>query len=58
MPPHSKTLAEEGAAIKSFKLVRDGHFDEEGVSKLLTTPTGATNATGTRNLRDNISDLK
>lgn len=26
MPPHSKSLAEEGATIISFKLVRDGVF--------------------------------
>jgi 5-oxoprolinase (ATP-hydrolysing) len=26
MPPHSKTLIEEGAMIVSFKLVRDGVF--------------------------------
>ena len=26
MPPHSKTLVEEGAMIESFKLVRDGVF--------------------------------
>lgn len=26
MPPHSKSLVEEGAMIESFKLVRDGVF--------------------------------
>jgi 5-oxoprolinase (ATP-hydrolysing) len=26
MPPNSRRLVEEGAAILSFKLVRDGHF--------------------------------
>jgi N-methylhydantoinase B/oxoprolinase/acetone carboxylase alpha subunit len=26
MPPHSKTLLEEGATIVTFKLVRDGIF--------------------------------
>uniref|UniRef100_A0A7S3G9C2 5-oxoprolinase n=1 Tax=Palpitomonas bilix TaxID=652834 RepID=A0A7S3G9C2_9EUKA len=58
MPPTSTSLAEEGAAIKSFKLVKAGVFQEEGVSALLTTPTGAPHATGTRNLKDNLSDLK
>jgi 5-oxoprolinase (ATP-hydrolysing) len=29
MPPFSHTLAEEGACIKSFKLVKDGVFQEE-----------------------------
>jgi 5-oxoprolinase (ATP-hydrolysing) len=31
MPPFSKTLLEEGACIKSFKLVKDGIFQEEGL---------------------------
>jgi 5-oxoprolinase (ATP-hydrolysing) len=26
MPPHSKSLVEEGAMIVSFKLVKDGYF--------------------------------
>jgi hypothetical protein len=30
MPPHSKSLAEEGAAIVSFKIVKQGEFQEEG----------------------------
>ncbi|ELR11567.1 5oxoprolinase [Acanthamoeba castellanii str. Neff] len=46
MPPFSHTLAEEGACIKSFKLVKDGVFQEEAAER------------GTRNLRDNMSDLK
>lgn len=32
MPPHSKVLAEEGATFKSFKLVKQGNFDEKGES--------------------------
>lgn len=35
----------------SFHLVRDGVFQEAGISELLT-------AAGTRNLSDNLSDLK
>jgi len=31
MPPNSKTLSEEGAAIIAFKLVRKGAFQEAGV---------------------------
>ena len=58
MPPHSKSLAEEGAAFKSFLLVNGGDFDEEGIVKELSTPTNAPGATGTRNLSDNLSDLK
>jgi 5-oxoprolinase (ATP-hydrolysing) len=35
MPPFSKTLLEEGACIKSFKLVKDGIFQEQGKSDIL-----------------------
>ena len=31
MPPHSKTLMEEGAVFKTFKLVENGTFQEEGM---------------------------
>lgn len=58
MPPHSTCLAQEGAAFKSFLIVENGVFLEEQIVKRFTTPTGAKNATGTRNLADNISDLK
>jgi 5-oxoprolinase (ATP-hydrolysing) len=58
MPPHSKTLADEGAAFKSFLLVDGGLFNESNLISRLTTPTTAPGAKGTRNLDDNISDLK
>lgn len=58
MPPHSTSLLQEGAAFKSFLLVESGTFKEEQITKALTTPTGAIGATGTRNLADNLSDLK
>lgn len=58
MPPHSTTLTQEGAAFKSFLLVENGHFKETEITKELITPTGAKDATGTRNLSDNLSDLK
>lgn len=58
MPPHSKTLADEGAAFKSFLLVDGGTFNEAELVTRLTTPTQALGAKGTRNLDDNISDLK
>lgn len=53
-----KKLAQEGAAFKSFLLVESGNFKEKEITKELTTPTGAAGATGTRNLADNLSDLK
>ena len=49
MPPFSKTLVEEGAAIKSFKLVEAGVFQEDAIKDILKK---------SRNLSDNISDLK
>eukprot|EP00490_Sorites_sp_Unknown_P008456 CAMPEP_0114690928 /NCGR_PEP_ID=MMETSP0191-20121206/66245_1 /TAXON_ID=126664 /ORGANISM="Sorites sp." /LENGTH=853 /DNA_ID=CAMNT_0001981455 /DNA_START=610 /DNA_END=3167 /DNA_ORIENTATION=- len=60
MPPFSKYLSEEGVAIEAFKLVQNGLFQEDDITKLLVTPNalGGTEAKGTRNLSDNISDLK
>ncbi|KAJ1536905.1 hypothetical protein HK096_006595 [Nowakowskiella sp. JEL0078] len=59
MPPNSCELFQEGAAIKSFKLVENGVFDEAGITKiLLEDPAQYEGCTGTRCLRDNISDLK
>jgi 5-oxoprolinase (ATP-hydrolysing) len=58
MPPHSTSLAQEGAAFKSFLLVATGVFQEQAIIEQLTTPTGAPGAVGTRNLEDNLSDLK
>lgn len=60
MPAFSKNLLEEGASFKSFKLVKDGKFQEEEVTKVLTSTDtyDHPDAKGTRNLRDNISDYK
>jgi 5-oxoprolinase (ATP-hydrolysing) len=60
MPPHSKTLQEEGAAIIAFKLVRAGAFQEAGITELLLKPgtIGIPGCAGSRNLRDCISDLR
>ncbi|KAL7124304.1 hypothetical protein ABFS83_14G039700 [Erythranthe nasuta] len=61
MPPFSKSIWEEGAAIKAFKLVEKGIFQEEGISKLLLFPSSddaAHNIPGTRRLQDNLSDLR
>lgn len=60
MPPFSKSIWEEGAAIKAFKLVEKGTFQEEGIIKLLRFPVSdesALNIPGTRRLQDNLSDL-
>jgi 5-oxoprolinase (ATP-hydrolysing) len=59
MPPHSRELFQEGAAIKSEKLVSQGHFDEERITELLLTePAKHPGCSGTRCLADNINDLK
>lgn len=59
MPSFSKALEEEGVAIKSFKLVRNGEFQEEDVTELFCNQTGKNPLIkGTRNLSDNLSDLK
>lgn len=60
MPPFSKSIWEEGASIKAFKLVEKGSFQEEGITKLLCYPSSDEsdrNIPGTRRLQDNLSDL-
>lgn len=59
MPPHSKELYQEGAAIKSEKLVSEGRFNEERITQLLLEePAQYPGCSGTRCLADNINDLK
>ncbi len=64
MPPFSRLLKEEGACIKSFKLVSKGSFNEAGIRQLLFAPGMIRRApdqaaiSGTRRISDNISDLK
>lgn len=59
MPPMSKALFQEGAAIKGLKIVEQGTFDEDAVTKaLLEEPAQYDGCSGTRCLNDNISDLK
>lgn len=64
MPPLSKTLSEEGAAIIAFKLVdgKTGEYKEKEITDILLQKGLLDDAgkprIGTRNLRDNLSDLK
>ncbi|XP_066151271.1 5-oxoprolinase [Euwallacea fornicatus] len=51
MPPHSTSLTQEGAAFKSFLLVKGDRFMEEEVTREIKVAGG-------RNLHDNISDLR
>lgn len=59
MPPHSRELFQEGAAIKSEKLVSEGKFNEERVVQLFyEEPAKYPGCSGTRCLADNINDLR
>lgn len=58
MPPHSKTLVQEGAAFKSFKLVEGEEFQEAGITAILNEPGKVEGSSGTRNLSDNLADLR
>ena len=64
MPPFSRELKEEGACIKTFKVVENGIFNEDGITELLQAPgkiernPGEPAISGTRLLSDNLSDLK
>ena len=59
MPPHSTELWQEGVAVETFKMVKEGKFDEEGLTRILfDIPGSYPGCSGTRTLRDNIADLK
>ncbi|HEX2244745.1 MAG TPA: hydantoinase B/oxoprolinase family protein, partial [Gammaproteobacteria bacterium] len=53
MPPHSRTIHEEGVLIDNFKLLDQGEFCEQAVRKLL-----AFGLYPARNPDQNIADLK
>ncbi|CAH1778849.1 unnamed protein product [Owenia fusiformis] len=58
MPPHSTSIHQEGAVFKSFYLVKDGVFQEEAVTAALNEPGNIDGSSATRNLHDNLSDLR
>ncbi|KAI0536346.1 hydantoinase B/oxoprolinase [Xylaria digitata] len=59
MPPHSRELFQEGAAIKSEKIVSEGKFNEKRITELLyKEPAQYPGCSGTRCLADNINDLR
>uniref|UniRef100_A0A158R5F5 5-oxoprolinase n=1 Tax=Syphacia muris TaxID=451379 RepID=A0A158R5F5_9BILA len=58
MPPQSTCLAQEGATFVSFKIVDRGVFKEEELIKLLNAPASVPGCSGSRNLSDNLSDLR
>lgn len=57
-PPDSVELWQEGAAIKSFFLVRDGIFNEKGIVEILNKPGEYPDCAPSRHIKDNLSDLK
>ncbi|KAI8322027.1 5-oxoprolinase, partial [Martensiomyces pterosporus] len=59
MPPTSKELFQEGASIMGMKIVKQGEFQEgEVIRVLLEEPAKHPGCSGTRNLKDVMSDLK
>ncbi|KAM0550300.1 hypothetical protein ACHAPJ_008970 [Fusarium lateritium] len=59
MPPNSTELWQEGTAIESDKVVSDGVFNEARMRELfLEIPAKYEGCSGSRNISDNISDLK
>lgn len=58
MPPHSTSLQQEGAVFISFKLVTGGVFQEKALTEALMAPAQYPGSSGTRNLHDNLSDLR
>ncbi|ROT78044.1 hypothetical protein C7M84_003267 [Penaeus vannamei] len=58
MPPHSTSIHQEGAVFLTFKLVDQGVFQEKKLIEALNAPGKIEGSSGTRNLRDNLSDLR
>ncbi|KAF8860972.1 5-oxoprolinase [Acephala macrosclerotiorum] len=58
MNPNSMFLWHEGAAIKSFFLVRDNKFDEEGILEILKKPGDYPGCAPARRTAENLSDLQ
>jgi 5-oxoprolinase (ATP-hydrolysing) len=59
MPPHSTELWQEGVAVETFKIVKEGIFDDAGLHEILVDIPGSyPGCSGTRTLKDNIADLK
>lgn len=59
MPPTSVNIFEEGAEIKSFKIVNNGIFDKKGLYEyMIDIPASYPGNSGCRNIRDVESDLK
>lgn len=58
MPANSTSLPQEGAVFVSFKIVEKNAFQEEKLIEHLKAPGAEVGNSGSRNIRDNINDLK
>ncbi|KAH8689335.1 Hydantoinase B/oxoprolinase-domain-containing protein [Talaromyces proteolyticus] len=59
MPPNSTELWQEGTAIESEKVVSGGVFNEKRMRELFyDIPSRFKGCSGSRNINDNLSDLK
>ena len=59
MPQTSINIFEEGAEIVSFKIVKEGVFDQKGLYEyMIDKPAKYPGSSGCRNIRDVESDLK
>lgn len=58
MPPNSTELWQEGVAIKTFTMIRNGKFDTEGIAKIFAEPGERVGCNSTQRLSDNITDLQ
>lgn len=60
MPAFSTHIDEEGARFVSFKIVKNGMFNETELVEILNNQPKDVNPliTGTRNLKDNLADFK
>ncbi len=61
MPPFSTSLLEEGATIRSLKILEHGIFQEEAILSafsIFADPVHTPPIAGARHIADNISDIK
>lgn len=57
MNPISKELWQEGLSVTTFKLVSEGHFDEDGVRELFRKAGDYPGSSMTRRIDHNLTDL-
>jgi 5-oxoprolinase (ATP-hydrolysing) len=58
MPPNSRELWEEGAVFEAFKVVDQGVFQEDALTRKFLEPAKYPGSSGTRCLEDNVSDVR